>query len=56
MFELKSGWLFYGLDGVLYCARWNHPTDVTQDTGNPWLGWEVFEVRIEWWHSVYEEE
>lgn len=46
MFELPQGWLFYGLDGGLYVAR----HDIT------WHGWEVFEVRIEWWASVYNED
>lgn len=43
MFELEQGWLFYGLDGLLYVARF----------GLVYSGWEVFEARIEWWHSVY---
>jgi len=46
VFELQQGYLFYGLDGKLYAARY----DVT------WPGWEAFEVRVEWSSSVYNEE
>ena len=45
MFELRDGWLFYGLDGLLYVARYDSRT--FPDC------WEVFEARIEWWHGVY---
>lgn len=41
MFELHDGWLFYGLDNKLYVVR--------RFDGN----WEVFEARIEWWCTAY---
>ena len=43
VFEVRGGYLFYGLDGKLYMARY--------DAAYP--GWEAYEARIEWWASVY---